>query len=152
MKAISLKPEWALPVMLGVKTIECRTWKTDYRGPLLICASASKVPGCISGHALCTVNLLDIEPFKPEHLDDALIDDAPAGAYAWRIELADWIEPFTVKGKLHLYDVDDELINSIPESVTNSDALDRFYEPLVHWGRDESTWREWWQEVTAHCR
>lgn len=154
MKALSLKPEWALPVMLGAKTVECRTWQTDHRGPMLICASASKVPGCIAGKALCIVDLKGIEPFGPEHLEDALLypEDVPEKAYAWRLEPIDWVEPFDVKGKLHLYDVDDDAIRIIPETMSNAEALDTYFEPCVHWGRDETEARAWWQQATEHLR
>lgn len=33
---------WATLVVMGLKTIETRTWATDYRGPLFIHASKSK--------------------------------------------------------------------------------------------------------------
>ena len=90
MKALSLRPEWAMPVMLGLKTIECRSWKTDYRGELLICASAKPCPGTIAGHALCTVELVDIEPFTREHLYGSYMDEMPPdGCYAWHINLKD---------------------------------------------------------------
>ena len=60
MKALSLGPDWAMDVLLGEKRIEWRTWKTDYRGLLLICANSKPWPGSIAGHALCVVNLVDI--------------------------------------------------------------------------------------------
>lgn len=36
MKALSIKQPWASLIMAGRKEIEVRTWKTDYRGPLII--------------------------------------------------------------------------------------------------------------------
>lgn len=39
MKVISLRQPWALLVVLGHKKIETRSWKTTYRGDLLIHAS-----------------------------------------------------------------------------------------------------------------
>lgn len=50
MKAISIKQPWAslmftpnktTGIIEGLKSIETRTWRTSYRGPLLICASAA---------------------------------------------------------------------------------------------------------------
>lgn len=38
MKAIVLKSPWWEKVLSGEKTIETRTWKTNYRGDILICA------------------------------------------------------------------------------------------------------------------
>lgn len=40
-KVISLWQPWASLVALGEKTIETRSWKTNYRGPLAIHATAS---------------------------------------------------------------------------------------------------------------
>lgn len=39
MKAISLWEPWASLMMTGAKTIETRSWQTNYRGDLLICSS-----------------------------------------------------------------------------------------------------------------
>lgn len=36
MKVLSIKPPWADLILDGIKDIENRTWKTSYRGPLLI--------------------------------------------------------------------------------------------------------------------
>ena len=40
MKALSLRQPWASLIADGRKTIETRTWRTHYRGPLAIHASA----------------------------------------------------------------------------------------------------------------
>ncbi|GAA4327530.1 ASCH domain-containing protein [Flaviaesturariibacter amylovorans] len=42
MKVLSLLQPWATLVVLGQKRIECRSWQTAHRGPLLIHASARK--------------------------------------------------------------------------------------------------------------
>ncbi len=39
MKALSIQPYYATMIALGFKWIELRSWKTDYRGWILICAS-----------------------------------------------------------------------------------------------------------------
>ena len=41
MKALSIQNPYAHIILCGEKTIENRTWKTKYRGDLLICSSAS---------------------------------------------------------------------------------------------------------------
>ncbi|MFA4903029.1 MAG: ASCH domain-containing protein [Desulfobaccales bacterium] len=38
-KALSLWQPWASLIAVGAKQYETRSWKTDYRGPLLICAA-----------------------------------------------------------------------------------------------------------------
>ncbi len=57
MKALSLRSDYALEVLNGDKTIEYRSWPTKYRGDLLICAAAHKIPKTIPGHALVVVRL-----------------------------------------------------------------------------------------------
>lgn len=44
MKAISLWEPWASLIRTGAKTIETRSWYTDYRGRLLICAAKQGLP------------------------------------------------------------------------------------------------------------
>ena len=118
MKALSIDPEYAYYIDQGQKTIECRTWKTNYRGELLICASKVPVPGCISGYAYCTAMLTDIEPFKEEHLEAAMMEEMPEGkCYAWHLENIFPIYPIPVRGKLGLFDVDDELIKYIDDDI-----------------------------------
>jgi hypothetical protein len=41
MKAFSIKQPWSWLVIHGFKDVENRSWKTDYRGPVLIDASKS---------------------------------------------------------------------------------------------------------------
>ncbi|HHY88739.1 MAG TPA: ASCH domain-containing protein, partial [Chloroflexi bacterium] len=36
MKALSVRQPWAWLIAQGYKTVENRTWATNYRGPLLI--------------------------------------------------------------------------------------------------------------------
>ena len=46
-KALSIKQPWAGMIACGAKPIEYRSWKTPYRGDLLICASGSVVPKAV---------------------------------------------------------------------------------------------------------
>lgn len=43
MKVLSVRQPYASLIAAGVKRFESRTWSTDYRGPLLIHASSSKI-------------------------------------------------------------------------------------------------------------
>lgn len=43
MKALSLMEPWAALIAAGVKSIETRSWRTAYRGPLYIHAFRAKV-------------------------------------------------------------------------------------------------------------
>lgn len=136
MRALSMKPVWSSVVLLGGKTIGCRTWQTDYRGDLLICSSARKEPGGIPGRAVCVVELESIEPFTESHLYDAFMDEMPEKqSFAWRLANLRYIEPFPVKGRLHLFDVPDDSVHII-EGGEDVDILENVYKPLVYFGSD----------------
>jgi hypothetical protein len=115
MRALSVHSPWANAIALGEKTIECRSWRTRYRGRLLICASA-RTPPLVDGYrapyglALATVDLVDCREIGKGDLDAAMIhpDDWPylAGQFAWVLANAVEIEPFPVKGKQGLFSVD----------------------------------------------
>lgn len=111
MKALSLNPVYALQVFVGMKTIECRSWKTDYRGDILICSTAKHITDTIPSHALCIVRLADIVPFTRKHLEAAQMSasDYKQGQFAWIFEDLRYIKPFPVKGKLSLWECDEEI-------------------------------------------
>lgn len=108
MKALSIWPEPTMDIFTGEKTIEFRTWQTDYRGDLLICASSKKEPGFVSGHAYMVVPLLNIRPSEEEWYGYE-----GTTMYDWILGAPKLIQPIPVKGQLHLFDVDDELIHYI---------------------------------------
>ena len=100
MKALSIDPEYTMYIFNEQKNIECRTWKTNYRGPLLICAMKTPVPGCISGHAYFTVELTGIEEFNESHLDGAKMEEVPdLKCYAWKLDNDEPIFPSRFAGK-----------------------------------------------------
>lgn len=142
MKSLSLSPYWADLVRTGDKSIECRTWKTDYRGDLLICSSSTpKIEGTIAGHALIVCTLSDIVPFTSEHFKDACFDEedieyfnkSTKQSYAWVLTDFRVIIPFPVKGRLRLFDTDDRLIKYIPDDITDQqldDLVQQYFIPL----------------------
>jgi hypothetical protein len=74
---------WAALIAAGEKTIELRSWATRHRGPLLICATKRPNPDNLpAGVAVCTVELVDRRPMRPE-------DEAASGVaydpklFAW---------------------------------------------------------------------
>ncbi len=133
-KALSILPEYADAIFDGIKTVEWRSWKTDYRGDLLICASSRKHKGCISGHALCMVTLKDVVPFRKKHLEGALMRWKPSPeGYAWILENVRQIKPFPYKGKLHIYDVDASLVEVMSPIGTKEadEEFNKYYKPLL---------------------
>lgn len=108
-KGLSVKEPYASLIADGRKSIETRGWHTDYRGPVLICASAKpKIRG--AGHALCIVTLSDVRPMLPEDAGAAMCDYLP-GRYAWILtNLHRFARPMRAKGALYLWDVDPFLV------------------------------------------
>lgn len=113
-KALTVRQPWANLIASGEKTIEVRTWRTDYRGELLITASASpKIEpfGC----ALVIVDLVDVRPMTPDDFGAAHFN---AGAsverkFAWVIENPRLISrPKKMRGRLGLWNA------RVPESWT----------------------------------
>ena len=94
-----------MEIFMGDKTIEYRSWQTDYRGDLLICAGSKKEPGFVNGYAYFVVSLLDIRP------EDGWDDDQRG--YEWMLGAPRLIRPIPVRGRLFLFDVDDAQIHYI---------------------------------------
>ncbi len=106
MKALSIREPWAGMIRNGKKTIETRTWSTKYRGKLLLCTSKSPERS-FSGKAFAVASLVDVRPMTVE-------DEAKAccriyeKAQSWILESLTFIDPFVVKGRLGLFEVDYE--------------------------------------------
>ena len=107
-KALSVKYPFAGLIMSGEKSIETRTWKTYYRGDLLICCT--KEPKTVnSGKAICIVSLIDVKRMESEaDWADAKTDPYPF-AFGWHIVNIRKIKPFKVKGQLRLFDVNHKI-------------------------------------------
>ena len=104
MRALSIKEPWASLIASGEKTIETRTWKTNYRGPLLVCAS-KRPKRVLSGCAIAVVELVDCRPMVRAD-EGAARCNYYYGAYAWELKNVRQIKPFSVEGKLGLFNVD----------------------------------------------
>lgn len=119
MKAISVRQPWANLIAHGIKTVETRTWRTFYRGSLLICAGQSidKNSGSIircpsqyiskepQGVGLAICRLDDCVEMKPHHENDACCPCFP-GLFAWILSDVRPILPFPVRGQLGLFEVE----------------------------------------------
>lgn len=106
MKALTVQGPWAMQICEGSKTIEYRTWKTHYRGDILITSSARNFRDCICGYALCVVELYDITPcYEPDIYTGKM---GFTGEYEWHLRNVRPIKPFPIKGKLNLWEADVE--------------------------------------------
>ncbi|HDR1906682.1 TPA: ASCH domain-containing protein [Pasteurella multocida] len=124
MRALSIKQPWAYLIASEQKTIEVRSWSTDYRGPLLICASSAEQNAWVlnkqekaytllpSGVMMCVCDLVDVRLMTEEDREMAWAsdDDKIEGLYAWVLSNPKTVMFNKVIGKLRLFDVDDELI------------------------------------------
>lgn len=127
MKALSLREPSVALIAAGKKKIETRSWKTSYRGPLYIHASAGKIrkndPRAREllelipneplryGMVVCRCTLADCrymgDAFLREMEKDPLekfCGDYREGRYAWFLEDIQVLsEPFPAKGMLGLW-------------------------------------------------
>ena len=109
MKALSVRGDYIMQMINGTKKIEYRTWKTNYRGPILMCSTAKRVPNSAPGYALCVMDL---------YVDQC---------YYWYIKLKNLIDPIKVKGQLKLFNVDDDVIIPIKSSEFEKQVIPLIY-------------------------
>jgi hypothetical protein len=132
-KAITLTQPYATAIALGIKRVETRGWRTDYRGPLAIHASRAwtkverdfaaterglgRLPERIPlGAVVCTARLVDCIPTEEAALvisqDDVrrwgiehIYGDYSPGRWAWLLDGVEPLpEPIFVRGSLGLWE------------------------------------------------
>ena len=116
MKALSVRGDYIMQMINGTKKIEYRTWKTDYRGPILMCSTAKRVPNSAPGYALCVMDLYRIDWNGVDQY------------YYWYIKLKNLIDPIKVKGQLKLFNVDDSMITPVKDKKAWKTKI----EPLIY--------------------
>lgn len=93
------------------KTIEVRSRNTNYRGDLLVCASAKpELPGKLSGVTCGLVELYDVKPieqFTPEDWAATCIPekDRPRNGYGWMMRNPRRVVEMPIKGQLGVYNL-----------------------------------------------
>ena len=137
-KALSVKEPHASLIACGVKHIETRSWKTNYRGKLFIHASTTKwhitdfpeelrnLAYDIAGNPvafrygaiLCSCNLVDCVPMTEEFIEK--VRENPTefaagyyspGRYAWILEDIEPCRPkVRVPGHLGIWNFDEEAV------------------------------------------
>lgn len=111
MKALSIKEPWISMIANGEKTIETRTWYPPtflYNQPILLVGS-KKPKGEYSGQAACVAVVKDARMMKTSDKEAACRECYPR-AISWVLVDIQKVKPFSVKGQLGIYDVDDRLI------------------------------------------
>lgn len=112
MKAISIEPMYASAIALNYKTVELRTWKTNYRGDILICTTKS-VPVTSDkdkyplGKAIAIAELKDCIKYKPYLRSYCLADrfDNLSGMYCFLLDNIRPIRPIAIRGQQRVYNV-----------------------------------------------
>jgi hypothetical protein len=109
-KCLCIKQPYASWIINGEKKLELRSWKTNYRGKILICASKTpdkKRDNCLGLPTGCTIGFVDLEnviEYKPKHLKLAKSLEFIDNYYAWVLNNPVKIENIPVKGMLGLFD------------------------------------------------
>jgi ASCH domain len=119
-KALSIGQPWAELILRHRKPYEIRSWKTHYRGLLLIHASRTfrREPAfllgidrdhCVVGAFVGWAELADVRPFFRK--DTALLKQRKGGngwwepdQFAWVLKRVHRIDPIPYMGRLNLFD------------------------------------------------
>ena len=132
MLALSVRQPWASLIAWGEKTVEVRSWRTAYRGPLLIYASGRDVDadGLLlpAGYLIARCELVDVRPLTTADLESACMEELPDGpCFAWVLADAAEVEPRPAKGKLHLWEAGEAppALEGAGEEWTHLDAIMR---------------------------
>lgn len=124
MKVLSVRQPWASLIVHGPKRVENRTWRTDYRGPLLIHAAKSRkslwpgadsiegLPPLAFGAIIGLVDLVDCIPVERMRRI-APADHFVEGPWCWRVANPRPIELAPCQGTLGLFDLPDEIAASL---------------------------------------
>jgi hypothetical protein len=126
MKCLTVRQPWAAAIMAGRKPVENRTWRTHYRGPLLIHAGkrrswageafpdGTRVPAQqVFGALLGIIDLVDCV-----RVEECRDNPWASGPWCWVVENPrPFAEPIPYRGRQLLFDVPDDtpgLVNAPP--------------------------------------
>ena len=134
MRVLSIKEPFASLICEGIKHIETRSWKTNYRGEIYIHASRAKVPKnderinrlikmlngkeLNMGKIICKCKLVDCVYMTEEYIKDMkenneieyLCGHYEVGRYSWVLEDVEVLdEKIEAKGRLGIWHYNDRL-------------------------------------------
>lgn len=134
MRVLSIKEPFASLICEGIKHIETRSWKTNYRGEIYIHASLAKVPKnderinrlikmlndkeLNMGKIICKCKLVDCVYMTEEYIKDMkenneieyLCGHYEVGRYSWVLEDVEVLdEKIEAKGRLGIWHYNDRL-------------------------------------------
>lgn len=127
MKVLTIKQPYASLIINEYKKYEFRTWKTSYRGKVLIhaglntdndalkrfsCYNLDYIKGAIIGEAIITDCILVDEVFNNElnNINKIVYGNInKIGKYAWKLEnIVKYDKPVFIKGKLGLWNYNEK--------------------------------------------
>lgn len=125
MKALTIKQPWASLIVNNYKKYEFRSWKTNYRGKILIhaglnverdyikrfsCYNIEYITGAIIGEAELIGCILVTEEFQSSlEAENILVygNHVHIANYAWKLtNIKKYEKPIVTKGKLGLWNYD----------------------------------------------
>ena len=132
MKVLSIKEPFATLIKDGIKEIETRSWKTNYRGEIYIHASKKVIGNSLKSrnelikliedkkmnyeHIICKCDLVDcvlmtkeyIEEIKKENHIEYICGYYEVGRYAWVLKNIEVLKnPIKAKGKLGIWNYEE---------------------------------------------
>ena len=138
-KALSTRQPWLELILQGRKTIEVRTWKTRYRGPLLLhssravdpnaCQRFGLEPDCLTvGAIIGLVTIVDCLAFTEASWSTLSAAHLNTGGFrpglmAWVLREPQKIQPISFRGRLGLFEVPDHLVSGL--RLTQHGYIDR---------------------------
>ena len=155
MKVLSLTEPYATLIKKRIKTIETRSWKTNYRGKLYIHASKTKIPKKYKdnkelmnlvnidelnyGNIICSCDLVDCIEMTDEFINEIkkikneyICGIYKKGRYAWILENIKVLDkPIPAKGHLGIWNKDEvweskKATNNLL-NYTKEEYIDAFY-------------------------
>jgi len=135
LKAISVRQPWAWAIAWEGKTIENRTWRTNYRGPLAIHAASTfsrreyevarafmlrlgiepPAAGALdTGRVVAVTTLVDVRPTN----DSSLAPWETPGGYAFMLRDTKPIKPFVCRGMQGLWTIPTELVHLLDRTLS----------------------------------
>jgi hypothetical protein len=108
MKALSIRQPYAEWIASGEKTLEVRSWRTHYRGPLIICSSQRpddpEYKDLPLGKTICKVELVDVRPMKRKDTKAAKSSYDP-DCFVWEMKVIKRVRHKSIKGKLGIFNL-----------------------------------------------
>ena len=127
MKVITIKQPWASLIALGYKTYEFRTWKTKYRGDILIHAGKGIDKDAMERFKHLNLDYPRGEIIAKVTITDCILVDKEVGkclikkdklvyhnlkgwtGYGFKLENVKRIKPIKINGKLSLWEYNGEI-------------------------------------------